>query len=267
MKGRELSPPRSGRRAFVFIVAASWMLTAARAWAADCDPQLVRQQVTGHLGYRERTGDRCEGFYVRPQAGTLLALVSFGILDSETRFGTADTLILEIPAEPSSSSADTILSIQANSLDPRTSFRMDAQLPTNPADGSRRYRWPLQVLDEGAHHSVTLKEIGVLGKRRSAEGPYYLPVIGRLASSPSDSARGSVALVVQSPLRINTLEARFYRPGTSPGKLRNVVYGVPPYHPATIAVPGDVSGVVECDVRAKFVNGDSQPMHLRLRVP
>ena len=166
-------------RAGLVVVLTMPACAGAHAQESPCDTSLARPS-PGPQGYRMH-GDRCEGTYIQPVAGTALWLASltesFESYDLTSR---ADLVVEWTPP------GDRRIRLRAQGIKRDLYYRMDA---IRPAD-SRSYRWPSNLLS--AEH-VTKDRIGVLGWVRypigGVEQDVYLPLrITQHSSAPPSDA-------------------------------------------------------------------------------
>jgi hypothetical protein len=121
----------------------------ARAQESPCDKGLEGLG-RGPLGYALR-GDRCEGMYVQPVAGTALWLASLTQAFEDYDLNADRPLLVEW-AVPDSGTVH----LRAQGIKHDLYYRMDAARPA----ASHSYRWPSDLL--AAQH-ITRGDIGVLG--------------------------------------------------------------------------------------------------------
>lgn len=158
--------------------------------AAPCDPSL-HSSTADPWGYRVR-GDRCEGTYAQPVAGTPLVVASF-----TERFDAFDpdstaSLMLRWPAIGSGQ-----VRLRAIALRRRFYYRMDAQQPASAGV----WAWPanlLSALDLGR------AEIGVVAWTRRTEGDterdVHLPLRIAAGEAADQAAEYALAVVPQVEL-------------------------------------------------------------------
>jgi len=123
-----------GLKASPAVLAAMLWLQAAQS---PCDPRLV-QPGNDPNGYRLR-GDRCEGVFVQPVAGSASLLVA-SFVESFADFNPRTTASLPLVWAPAEPSKPTFL--RAYGLRRRQYYRMDAERPA----GIRSYTWPATIL-------------------------------------------------------------------------------------------------------------------------
>lgn len=117
------------------VLAGIVVVAAPLAAQPQCEDRLV-QAVAVPNGYRAR-GDRCEGVYARPIAGTAFVVLSLtAAFDRFAPGSTPPVIALEWrpTAEP--------VRVRVQGLRPRLNYRMDAAL----APGATGYRWPSDIL-------------------------------------------------------------------------------------------------------------------------
>lgn len=149
----------------------------ASAQTAPCDPSL-EAPATDPWGYRVR-GDRCEGTFAQPVAGTPLIIASF-----TRRFATFDpdstaSLMLRWPVLDSGS-----VRLRAVTLRRRTYYRMDSEQPASAGE----WEWPVTVL---AGLGLEQPELGVIAWTRDMDGDTERDVLlplGIDAGTAADSA-------------------------------------------------------------------------------
>lgn len=136
------------------------------AQAGSCDPSL-RQSATDPHGYRMR-GDRCEGIYAQPVAGTSLIVASFTGSFETYDTESARNLVLRWTAPGLGD-----VRLRALALPRRLYYRMDAT--QSAAAGS--WSWPSDVL---AELGIERADLGVAAWTRqvmgSTEHDVYLPL-------------------------------------------------------------------------------------------
>lgn len=108
-----------------------------QAVQSPCDSRLV-QPGNDPNGYRLR-GDRCEGLFVQPVAGSASLLVA-SFVESFSDFNPRATSTLPLAWAPAEPSKPTFL--RAYGLRRRQYYRMDAERPA----GVRSYAWPATIL-------------------------------------------------------------------------------------------------------------------------
>lgn len=142
------------------LVAVISLSPAAAVQRPSCDPELRPSR--GPLGYRAR-GQRCEGSFARPVAGSALVPVS---LTTTFRYDTAapEPLVISLPE-------DTRDTVQLVARSTRTSvyYQMDAQV----APGGGPFTWPTDVLSA---MRLRADAIGVLATTREQVGRDQVPV-------------------------------------------------------------------------------------------
>ena len=155
-----------------------------------CDPGLQGSPGSS-LAYRMR-GNRCEGIYALQVSSTQIWLASFtDALDLDAANDQDLTLSWQAPA-----TAQT-LSLRAQSLRPRTYYRMDTavQLPAT------RFAWPSDVV---ASLQLSADEVGLLGWTKLAvhgsEREVYLPVTVSQAQAPAPQEQYRIAFVASMRL-------------------------------------------------------------------
>lgn len=162
----------------------------AAAQAAPCDPSLA-PTASDPWGYRVR-GDRCEGIYAQPVAGTPLIVASFTERFDPFDADATSSLTLYWPANGSGE-----VRLRAIALRRRFYYRMDAVQPA--AGGS--WEWPADLL---AALDLTRPELGVAAWTRktagAAERDVYLPL--RIGARTEDESDG-YALVVMPQVELS----------------------------------------------------------------
>jgi hypothetical protein len=107
----------------------------ASAQTAPCDPAL-EPSAADPWGYRAR-GERCEGIYAQPVAGTPLIVASFTHRFATFDPGSTSSLTLRWPVLESGS-----VRLRAIALRRRLYYRMDAEQPAATAE----WTWPANLL-------------------------------------------------------------------------------------------------------------------------
>jgi hypothetical protein len=115
--------------------------------AASCDPALKPPEAHP-FGYRSR-GDRCEGVYIQPVAGTTMIMTSFTqvFVEYDLRSGDPLKLTWQTPG-------DDAVHLRGRSTKRRLYYRMDS----SPPPGVTSYTWPTNVL---AALAITRRDIGI----------------------------------------------------------------------------------------------------------
>jgi len=166
------------------------MADPVRAQAVPCDPSLSPSS-SDPWGYRVR-GDRCEGIYAQPVAGTPLIVASF-----TERFDTFDPdsvtgLVLRWPVAGSSS-----VRIRAIALRRRFYYRMDAEQPA--AAGS--WDWPADLISA---LGLSRPELGVVAWTRQTAGnterDVHFPL--RIGRDPAAAENAEYMLVVMPQVEL-----------------------------------------------------------------
>jgi hypothetical protein len=157
---------------------------AAMLWLqaapSPCDPRLV-QPGTDPNGYRLR-GDRCEGVFVQPVAGSASLLVA-SFVETFAEFNPRTTSTLPLVWSPAQPSKPTLL--RAYGLRRRQYYRMDAERPA----GIRSYTWPATIL---GNLDLSRQFLGVLAWNEIDVGGQarrvYLPLaVGATPNAPGGS--------------------------------------------------------------------------------
>jgi hypothetical protein len=176
---------RTSRYAGLLLVASSLSALAPlsfggvelAAQALVCDPSLA-QRSADPQGYRLR-GDRCEGVYAQPVAGTNLLVASFSGSFSEYDRLTRD-LGIRWPA-----SEGGAVHLRALSLRRKLYYRMDTAQPASAG----AWTWPLDLLTS---LGIKRPELGIVGwtRRRvgDVERDVYLPL--RVGGDAARDTRG-----------------------------------------------------------------------------
>jgi hypothetical protein len=157
------------------IVAAARFASFPQDGAASCD-KLLEQPESNPYGYRLR-GDRCEGIYVQPVAGTPLVVAGFTATFDEYDVRTVQSLDVAW-----SSPTEGQIQLRAYGLRRKLHYRMDAALPSS----RRSYKWPAEIL---TGLEIPRSDVGVSGWIRTRVGQtdrdVYLPLrIGTPRSRP-----------------------------------------------------------------------------------
>jgi hypothetical protein len=142
---------------------------------ASCD-SLLEQPDGNPYGYRLR-GDRCEGVFIRPVAGTSLLVASF-----TRHFDQYDVTAVQNLDIGWSAPIEGPIQLRAYGLRRKLYYRMDTTLPS----ARRSYAWPADVL---SGLKIPQPELGVVGWIRNRVGridrDVYLPLsIGPQRSRP-----------------------------------------------------------------------------------
>lgn len=172
----------------MILAAAMWCSVFAparvRAQAEPCDPALA-SSLADPWGYRVR-GERCEGIYAQPVAGTALIVASF--TERFDRFAPDSTasLLVGWPSVPTRQ-----IRLRAISLRRRYYYRMDASRVASAGS----WMWPTTVL---AALDLGRDELGVLAWTNhtadDAELDIYLPL--RIGVDETSDTSQEYALVV-----------------------------------------------------------------------
>lgn len=224
-----------------------------RGQAVPCDPSLAPSS-TDPWGYRVR-GDRCEGTYAQPVAGTPLIVASF-----TERFDAFDpdsttSLVLQWPAL---GSADVRL--RAIALRRRFYYRMDADQPASAGF----WEWPTDLLSA---LGLGRPELGVVAWTRQVAGDterdVHLPLrIGRAAAAAGSGDYSLVVLPQVELTEVYVSVARMDENGRPVRWLRDeqpLGYG---YYPAdrpieiSVARP-DEPGLYRVQIGARIRSGGS----------
>ncbi len=178
-------------RAGAALAAALALLPAGAGAQSPCDPSL--RALPGDVGYRER-GDRCEGRYAQPVAGTPLYLVSvIEAFDYDT--AAAGPLLVRWTAP-----AAVPVHLRAQGIRRQLYYRMDADRPA----GTDSYEWSTDVLTS---QRIAGRDLGALASARTAVGgaerTVYLPL--RIGRGDQPLPCGPVRLVLWPGARLDSL--------------------------------------------------------------
>jgi hypothetical protein len=171
-----------------FLAGALWYSAAAvssvSAQTVPCDPSL-EQARTHPYGYRVR-GDRCEGIYAQPVAGTPLVIASFTERFEAYDPDTTRSLVLQWSAPGAGH-----VRLRALALPRRTYYRMD----TEQGGSDSSWTWPADLL---AALDIGRPELGVVAWTRQAVGDterdVHLPL--RIGAAQTTDAAGGYTLIV-----------------------------------------------------------------------
>jgi hypothetical protein len=135
--------------------------------APPCDAGL-RRPAQSPYAYGPRTGDRCEGIYVKQVSGTALALASL-----TSGFEAYDLASVRTLTFRWSGPADSLIRIRVSGIQPNLYYGMDAA----PAGTTRSYTWPASMI---ASLRIARGDIGALAWTRRKVGGIsrnvYLPL-------------------------------------------------------------------------------------------
>ena len=232
-------------RAVLCVIALILGSESARAQAGSpCDPAL--RGISGPRGYKQRHNpDRCEGIYRAPTSGGIEVL-SFAKRLSGPGAGTSGRIEIEVPAQPDKTSR---INIRVRTLREDLYYRMDVVATAGATVG-----WPSsEVLDQVG---ITLNDLGFLGWRQAGSEREIVPlgVKGSVSPPPGGSA---AVLVVRSPLPLEWVQWRMYRPGEKQSTYRKMPgSGFPAGSPIDIQIPMDRTGLHIVEVYAMPRNQD-----------
>jgi hypothetical protein len=185
----------------------------AQAQESPCDSSLARLS-PGPQGYRLH-GDRCEGTFVQPVAGTALWLAS--LTESFERYDLTSRadLILEW-----TSPGDRGIRLRAQGIKRDLYYRMDAIRPA----ASHSYHWPSDLLSA---QRLTADRIGILGWTRYPIGgvdqDVYVPLrITQHGAAPPFSA---LDLVLFPTVGLKEVYLSIVAAGDDGRPLRSIVQG------------------------------------------
>lgn len=153
-------------RAGLVVICALLLSLVAQAQESPCDTSLTRLS-PGPQGYKLH-GDRCEGTFIQPVAGTALWLASLTESFEPYDLTSRADLIVEWRSPD-----DRGIRLRAQGIKRDLYYRMDAIRPS----AARSYRWPSDLLSA---ERVTADRIGVLGWARypigGVEQDVYVPL-------------------------------------------------------------------------------------------
>ena len=195
---------------------------------AGCDEALARL-ASGANGYRAR-GDRCEGVYSRPVAGTTLFLASFTQIFDEYNPAAVDTIRIGWSAPAGSS-----VQLRAETIRRGRYYRMD----TRREVGESGYAWPGRLL---ASERIGSAELGIVGTTRVRLGSQQLLVYLPLAVRAGGRERtcGDYLLKLAPGVRLAEVEvtlARLGEDGTPAAILRENLPLRLGFYPPERAIP------------------------------
>ena len=235
-------------RACGLIIAAALGISWSAAAADPCDPALVVRTEDPN-GYRER-GDRCEGLYLQPLAGSAALLIaSFTEVFQEFNPRAASHLQLEWKTVDGA----TPTRLRAYSLIRRQYYRMDAERPA----GIRSYSWPTTLLST---LDLSRKSLGVVAWNEVDIGPQsrrvYLPL--RIGAGAAPATPGGYELILVANVELTAVFVTLSRVDEddrvqhSYMSKRPLEYGYyPPQQGIKIPIPGlNQAGVHKLEVSA-----------------
>jgi hypothetical protein len=171
---------------FLFACGSHDRASAAETMARQdpCDPSLGEVS-QNPMGYKLR-GDRCEGIYIQPVAGSNLLVASFTRSFDDFDSGSLQGLSIDW-----SSPAPTPVRLRAYALREKLYYRMDAAV----APDRTTYRWDGSVLNS-LH--LSKRDVGVVGftdfRVGSEQRTLYLPL--RVHAKSETSTRGYQLVIV-----------------------------------------------------------------------
>jgi hypothetical protein len=236
--GRDAQRLLPDRRSALAVIAALLGIASSAIGADPCDPSLI-QLPNDPNGYRLR-GDRCEGIYLEPLAGSAsLLIASFTEVYSEFDAHVDPTLPLEWTlldvARPTQ--------LRAYGLRLRQYYRMDAERPA----GARAYAWPTTILgnlnlSQRLLGAVAWQEAEVDSQGRRV----HLPL--RVGSDGRRGNPGVYALVLLAGVELTEVFLTLSRLDEN-GSARQVYLRKQPlgygYYPAHQGIPVPLSGLNE----------------------
>lgn len=247
------------------LMAAVAPLTALAAIASGndaarlCDAGLGGNEDSA-IAYQLR-GDRCEGIYKLEVNSTQLRLSS--VIESFEAFDTSRPEDLTVQwSRPAAFAAEDVR-LRAESLRPRTFYRMDTMVA-----GSREsFSWKLDILDRLGY---SREDLGVLGWVRNPEADsdgrrdIYLPLRIRQNGAPARTATYEVAFIPEDRLEevyltVAPVSTRGEALGPRLYDSQALEYG---YYPAKTPTFFEISGFTETgfyevEIKASFSGGDS----------
>lgn len=225
-------------------------LTVAGAQTSPCDSTLLAL-ARGPEGYQLR-GQRCEGIYAQPVAGTALWLVSltqsFEAYDPSSG---ADLLVNW------SSASSQPVQLRAQGIQRGLFYRMDAIRPANSAP----FHWPSDIL---MVRGLAREELGVLAwtqmKVAGREESVYLPLsVSQHAAAGTD---GPIQLTIYPTVELAGVYLSVAWGGTDGRTLTprqtgtEIGYGYYPAHqPITIPLDLDSPGLYYVEISATLAGG------------
>lgn len=232
-------------------VAAVVLVTAASLVAQDsvCEPDLLTR-AEGPLGYRLR-GDRCEGLYARPVAGTSLYVISL-----TEYFEDFDPLAAE-PLHVAWSAPDTgQLRLRAEGTERLLYYRMDAVSPP----GSSQFEWPTGVL--GAQR-ITRDSLGIVAWTNlpvgGVERDVYVPLSISQRTPPARC--GEYVLLLWTGLRLREVYVTLGRADSS-GAVVTLVRDNEPlslgYYPAEWPIRVELNDLAESGIYLLKIAADTR---------
>jgi hypothetical protein len=150
----------------VFICLLVCSIIFAELLYAECDD--IRPVESYRIKYRERGGNRCEGFYESDVSSGSLNVVGVVLEKFKSRFREKEKLTVSSPM------LKERINIRAVGIPLKTYYRMDAEIGPN-----QRLEWPVDdvLRPQGLGH----KDIGIFGWIRDKGEKMYIPV--RVVSS------------------------------------------------------------------------------------
>lgn len=240
------------------VLAGAFLYSAATvrpvsAQAAACDPSLERSESDPH-GYRLR-GDRCEGIYAQPVAGTPLVIASF-----TERFETYDPDSTRSLVVRWSAGVPGEVRLRALALRRRLYYRMDAERPASAGS----WEWPADLL---AALDLERPELGVVAwtRRRVGAGDRDVHLPLRIANGSTAETAEAYTLVILPQMELAEVYVTVVRvdeDGQALAYLRDedpLAYGYyPADRPIGIAiVRPDAPGLYRVVIGARIRSGGS----------
>jgi hypothetical protein len=223
-----------------------------------CDPALKAPD-RHPFGYRSR-GDRCEGVYIQPVAGTTMVVASFTQLFRDYDLQSGAPLILSW--NPLS---DGAVHLRGQSTRRRLYYRMDS----TPAAGTSTYTWPTNVL---ASLALSRRDLGVTAwTRRTLNGVpriVYLPLRISQGNESKESSSYELELLPNRELaEVFVTVRRLNETGDDPVLIKDAAklgYG---YYPAervfVVPIPPlSTSGIYHLELGAVLSGGGSSTVEL-----
>jgi hypothetical protein len=248
----------------MWLAALALIAASSAAAPSHCDPSLAPS--TNHpFGYAER-GDRCEGVYIQAVSGTTLALLSFTTVFGPVDVDSGQPLLIEWPSPPGTGDVQ----LRALSMQRRLFYRMDTSVPA----GSRRYRWPTDVL---AAVNLRRPDIGLLGWTRLVVGAERQDVLVPLSASQGTpaAAAGPYTFIVRPAAELSDLFLTVTHlaadglPLAAVQPTRELGYG---YYPAENAIEVTIDapierGLYEVRLGARLRSGGASTLQFMFHAP
>lgn len=237
----------------------SWLATAAVVAVLG-----VALQVTGapavcdalkptsdKLGYRDR-GNRCEGLYIAPLAGSQLELVSLFRGSLSHALSPQSKLIVSAPDVKDFAHGPVRVRAVAQSI--KTYYRMDAVLASDPLS------WPLREVLEPL--PLPPSRLGIVGWVEVKAGKLFVPL---QVVSDEHPATGPVRMLVRSSVDADDIQWRVSDGSYPPPQWMSAMNHVPAGTSVPILLPDGARQVLLVEVAAKR-RGLAEWSKLRLSV-